>query len=285
MTVPKIRFRLGCWLFFFPAVVHLPFLLWLSFLSVRGNHGNYSVAFWKVKAWISCCGGCHSCQECRRAFPLLLVWQCKRSLPATIWMLGQNFIFDKKKRLLGLFNFKRFWWNCVANGKIHLRSWYKMPSKLLSCIDFLYKVVHKLVVYLYSFHNFVFLQLLKGKTKTKKWLLLKLCSSFLFELKNWSSYLESVQTSHNCLFPECTLLGIFDIRFPSHFSIFVNMKLEPYLGMNQKFNNRLSRFVDPGCFYTFLKRNPPDILSLRSTSQSSVDTIFFGFFFRNSSHR
>ena len=34
-----------------------------------------------------------------------------------------------------------FWWKPCE--KIQWQSWYKMPSKLLSCIGFLYKVVHK----------------------------------------------------------------------------------------------------------------------------------------------
>ena len=34
-----------------------------------------------------------------------------------------------------------FWWKPCE--KIQRRSWYKMPSKLLGCIGFLYKVVHK----------------------------------------------------------------------------------------------------------------------------------------------
>ena len=47
----------------------------------------------------------------------------------------------------GMFNFElMYWWNLC--DKIHSQSWSKMPSKLLSCVGLLYKVVQKIDCFL-----------------------------------------------------------------------------------------------------------------------------------------
>ena len=85
-----------------------------------------------------------------------------------------------------------FWWKPCE--KIHWRRWYKMPSKLLGSIGFLYKVVYiKLAVSLCSFLQFSF----PFNFRTVNTLVLKFGTLTL-----------------SCRFSN-TLLAIFDILFRS----------------------------------------------------------------------
>ena len=63
--------------------------------------------------------------------------QLRHHYRARNWTFDENHFWSLSK-----FPLQRiFWWKPCE--KLQWRSWYKIPSKLLGCIGFLYKVVHK----------------------------------------------------------------------------------------------------------------------------------------------